>query len=144
MRVYFSDLAGHYDGRVSQLGHLLLRRQHHQTWGAYTLSHSTHYLYTYNYYDQSIHHRNICVLILISRVAIQSIERKRVFLPAYALFLQACRLAYLSVSREERVALTQLRNKVPIGYNGTPQIHPKTAPSLRRSPPPSNTPIPID
>jgi len=30
---------------------------------------------------------------------------------------------------------TQLRNKFPIGYNGTPQFHPKTAPSLRRSSP---------
>jgi len=37
---------------------------------------------------------------------------------------------------------TQRRNKVPIGYNRTPHIHPKTAPSLRRSPPKSNTPIP--
>jgi len=33
-------------------------------------------------------------------------------------------------------------SKVHIGYNGTRQIHPKTAPSLRRSPPLSNTPIP--
>jgi len=32
--------------------------------------------------------------------------------------------------------------KIPIGYNGTPQIHPQTVPSLRRSPPKSNTPIP--
>ena len=33
----------------------------------------------------------------------------------------------------------QLCNKVPIG---TPKIHPITAPSLRRSPPLSNTPVP--
>ena len=32
---------------------------------------------------------------------------------------------------EDRVALTKLRNKVPIGYNGTPHIHPETASSLR-------------
>ena len=32
--------------------------------------------------------------------------------------------------------------KIPIGYNGTPQIHLKSAPSRRRSPPKSNTPIP--
>jgi len=32
--------------------------------------------------------------------------------------------------------------KGPIGYKGTPQIHPKTVPSLRRLPSPSNTPIP--
>jgi len=38
---------------------------------------------------------------------------------------------------------TQLRrNKFPIGYNGTPQIHSQTAPSLRRSASKSNTPIP--
>jgi len=29
---------------------------------------------------------------------------------------------------EERVALAQLCNKVPIGYNGTPQIHPQNCP----------------
>ena len=42
---------------------------------------------------------------------------------------------------EERVALARLHNKVPSGYNGTPQIHPTTAPSIRRSPP---YPIPTD
>ena len=36
----------------------------------------------------------------------------------------------------------QLHNKFPIGYNGTPQIHPILPLPLRRSPPPSNTPIP--
>jgi len=35
---------------------------------------------------------------------------------------------------------TQRRNKVPINYNGTPQIHPHKLPlPLRRSPPKSNT-----
>jgi len=29
---------------------------------------------------------------------------------------------------EERVALTQLRNEVPIGYNGTPKFIPETVP----------------
>ena len=29
---------------------------------------------------------------------------------------------------EESVALTQLCNKLPIGYNGTPQIHPQNCP----------------
>jgi len=29
---------------------------------------------------------------------------------------------------EERVALAQLRNKIPSGYNGTPQIHPQNCP----------------
>jgi len=43
---------------------------------------------------------------------------------------------------EEHVALAQLRNAVPIGYKGTPHIHPKAALSPRRSPTPSNTPIP--
>jgi len=38
------------------------------------------------------------------------------------------------VTREERFALAQLCNKVPIGYNGTPSP-PKLPSSLRRSPP---------
>ena len=50
-----------------------------------------------------------------------------------------CKQVLPKVIWEERVALAQLRNKVPIGYNGTLQIHQKTAPSLRRSPPLSNT-----
>jgi len=36
----------------------------------------------------------------------------------------------------------QLRNKVTIGYSGTPQIHPKTAPSSLTITTPSDTPIP--
>jgi len=43
---------------------------------------------------------------------------------------------------EEYTTLAQLHNKVPISYNGMPQIHPqKLSLPLRRSPP-SNTPIP--
>jgi len=38
--------------------------------------------------------------------------------------------------------MRRARRKGLIGYNGTPKFTPKTAPSLRRSPPPSNTPIP--
>ena len=38
--------------------------------------------------------------------------------------------------------LRTARRKSPVGYNRTPQIHPKTVPALRRSTPPSNTPIP--
>jgi len=41
------------------------------------------------------------------------------------------------VTWEERVALAQLRNTVPVGYNGTPQINPRTALS------PSTTTTPI-
>jgi len=37
---------------------------------------------------------------------------------------------------------TQRRNKGPIGYNWTPQIHSQTALPLRRSQPKSNTTIP--
>jgi len=37
--------------------------------------------------------------------------------------------SFPKVIREQRVVLAQLCNKVPIGYNGTPQIHPKTAAS---------------
>jgi len=33
---------------------------------------------------------------------------------------------------------THLRNKVPIGYNVMPQIHPQNCPPLGRSSPPSN------
>jgi len=36
---------------------------------------------------------------------------------------------------------TQLSNKVPIGYNGMPKIHPKTDPSPLTFTTPSNTPI---
>jgi len=43
---------------------------------------------------------------------------------------------------EKCVTLTQLCNKVPTGYNGTPQIHPKTAPSPSTATTPSSTPIP--
>ena len=38
--------------------------------------------------------------------------------------------------------LRRARRKCPTGYNGMPEIPPKTAHFLRRSPPPSNTPIP--
>jgi len=48
----------------------------------------------------------------------------------------------LNVIWEEHVVLAQLCNKVPIGYNGMPQIQCKTAPPLRRLPSQSNTPIP--
>ena len=41
----------------------------------------------------------------------------------------------LKVIWEQRVALAQLCNEVPIAYSGTPHIYPKTAHSLRRSPP---------
>jgi len=41
-----------------------------------------------------------------------------------------------------KVIWEELRRKVPASYNGKPQIHPQTAPSHRRSPPPSNTLIP--
>ena len=37
---------------------------------------------------------------------------------------------------------TQLRNKGPIGYNGTPQIHPQNCPSPSTIITPSNKPIP--
>jgi len=50
----------------------------------------------------------------------------------------------LTTPNDSSIALrtsTQRCNKVPIGYNKTPQIHPQTAPSLRRSPPKSNTPL---
>jgi len=44
---------------------------------------------------------------------------------------------------EERVALARLPNKVPIGYNGTPQTHPQICPlSSRRSPPSTISPVP--
>ena len=51
----------------------------------------------------------------------------------------------LTTSNDSSIAVctsTQRRNKVPIGYNGTPEIHPKLPVPLRRSPPKSNTPIP--
>jgi len=38
-----------------------------------------------------------------------------------------CNKSSPKVIWEERIALIQLCNKVPIGYNGTPQIHPKIA-----------------
>ena len=38
--------------------------------------------------------------------------------------------------------MRRARRKSPIGNNGRPQIHPQNCPSLRRSAPPSNTPIP--
>ena len=41
---------------------------------------------------------------------------------------------------EEGVALAQLCNKSPLVTMVRPKFTPKTAPSLRRSPPPSNTP----
>jgi len=44
----------------------------------------------------------------------------------------------LGRARRSRTTMQQ----VPIGYNGTFQIHPKLPLLLRRSPPPSNTPIP--
>jgi len=43
---------------------------------------------------------------------------------------------------EERVALAQQRNKVPLVTMGCPKFTPKTAPPLRRLPTQSNTPIP--
>ena len=58
-------------------------------------------------------------------------------------FRRCLRDRYLTVRlTSPQSNLRSVRRKGPIGYNGTPQIHSKTAPSLRRSPPKSNTLIP--
>jgi len=44
-------------------------------------------------------------------------------------YVELCRTSNPRViCSEQPVALVQLRNKVPAGYNGTPQIHPRNCP----------------